>query len=603
MKTDKKTIENFLEKIRRTHFKLHKDYEKLFWISYMGDQSVDNKKNKSLEKRDEFFSDLKIKEKVDLYLKNVKNKKQKESLLLWKNFFEINITPSNLMKLKKQISELEDKMVQKMAKRKEGYVDPYTKKFIKKSHVEMGMMIRTNDDEKIRKACFEANNKLAYTNIKEYIKFVSLLNEYANGMGYEDFYAFKIQQEEGMTKTEVFKIFDDIYEKTKYSFEKIKKIEKKNKGLRKAWNFGYLMSGDFTKLEDQYFPFDESLERWGKSFKGLGVDFAGGKIQLDLLDRKGKYANGFCHWPDLVHYKNNKRIPGSSNFTCNVVYGQVGAAVQGYNTLFHEGGHSAHLLNSTEKDTCINSEYPPMSTAWAETQSMFMDTIFSTYEWKSRYAKNKDGEIYPLDLFEKKVNKLNIITPTSLNMIIAVCKFEKEIYESKNLTEEKVIKIAKKIFKKYTDLSGNSLWLLNVPHIYSWTSCCAYQGYGLADIALHQWREYFKNKYGHIVDNPNIGKEMKKVWKLGAKISFKEFVKKATGKDLSAEHWIKNHTKNTKDIITEAKESAKKLKSVRKVKKVNFNADIKMVSGKEIICTNRNSFEHMAQSYSDWLNK
>jgi len=603
MKAEKKTIEDFLEKLRITNFKLHKKYEDLFWISYMGDQSVDNKKTEAEKEKDAFFSDTDIKQKIDNYLELVKDEKQKESLMFWKNFFDTNITPKSLLNLKNNISKLEDKMVQKTVRRREGYIDPYTNKFIKKSYLEVSMMIRTHDDEKIRKACFDANNELAHTNIKDYIKFVSSLNEYAKGMGYDDFYAFKIFQEEGMTKDELFKIFDDIYEKTKYSFEDVRKLEKKKRGLRNPWNFSYMMSGDFTKEEDQYFPFDCALDRWGKSFKGLGIDFDGGKLQLDLLDRKGKYQNGFCHWPDLVYYKNGKKVPGASNFTCNVVYGQVGSAVQGYVTLFHEGGHSAHLLNSTQKETCLNSEYPPMSTAWAETQSMFIDTIFSSYEWKSRYAKNKEGKVYPIDLFEKKVEKLNIITPTSLNMIIAVCKFEKEIYETKDLTEEKVIKIAKKVFKKYTDFSGGSLWLLNVPHIYSWSSACSYHGYGLADIALNQWRDYFKNKYGYIVDNPNVGKEMKKVWQLGSRKTFKEFVLDVTGKKLSAKSWIKNHTKETKTIITEAKKSAKSLEKIRKVKKVNFNADIKMVSGKEIICTNKNSFEQMAQSYSDWLNK
>ena len=121
-----------------------------------------------------------------------------------------------------------------------------------------------------------------------------------------------------------------------------------------------------------------------------------------------------------------------------------------------------------------------MSTAWAETQSMFLDTVFSSLEWETRYARNKYGEPYPIDLFERRAKKLYPLWPLGMRGIMYVMNFEKEIYEAKNLTEEKVKAIARKIFKKYMDMSEDSLSILNVPHIYSWESIASYHGYGLA---------------------------------------------------------------------------------------------------------------------------
>jgi oligoendopeptidase F len=494
-------------------------------------------------------------------------------------------------------------MAQNVANRKEGYIDPYTNKFVETSYLKMANMQRTHNDEKIRKACFEAREKLSETNLDNYIQYVGLLNQYASDLGYEDFYAFKIQQEEGMTKQQLFKIFDDIYEKTKYALKDVREIEKTMKGLRKPWNFSYMMSGDFTKEEDRYYPFDQALSRWGRSFTGMGIDFEKGKLKLDLMDRKGKYANGFCHWPLLVHYKDNVRVPAESNFTCNVVYGQVGSAKEGYVTLFHEGGHAVHMLNITEKDTCLNHEYPPMSTAWAETQSMFLDTVFSSYEWTNRYAKNEKGEDYPFELYKRKVEKLNILRPLSLMGIIAMSEFEKTVYETKNLTKTKLIKIAETIGNKYFDYSTKTRWILNVPHIYSWSSACSYHGYGLADIAVFQWREYFNKKYGYITDNPKVGEEMKKVWQQGAKKTFDEFVKEATGQKLSATAWIYNHTKSVKEILNEAKKTTEKMGKIPQVNKTKFTAGIKMVDGKKTIATNAKSFEEMADRYGKWLNR
>jgi oligoendopeptidase F len=506
--------------------------------------------------------------------------------------------------LKDKINKLESALLKKRAERVEGYIDPYTKKFITASSVKMNIMISTNSDEKLRKACFLAREKLAEGSISEYIEIVGLRNKYAQILGYDDFYSYKVLREDGMEKQELFNILNEIYKKTKYAMKDVRKLEKSAVGLRKPWNFGYMMSGDFTKEEDQFFQFDEALLRWGKSFSALGIDYKGGTLQLDLLDRKGKWNNGFCHWPDLVYYKNGKLQPGSSNFTCNVVFGQVGSGYNGINTLFHEGGHAAHLLNTKQQDVCLNSEYAPMSMSWAETQSMFIDSLLGDVEWRTRYALNSKGEPYSFELFERKNKKLHIIRPLGLNSIIFVSNFEKKIYETKNLTSEKVKAIAKKTFHKYFDRSEDSLLALNVPHIYSWESSGSYHGYALAELAVEQWREYFYKKYGYIIDNPHVGKEMAKVWALGSAKTFNEFVVLATGKKLSANAMIKYLTASIDKIISRGRMRIKKLKEIKPyIGTINLNAKIKMVTGKKIIASNAKSFEEMDQKYKKWLRK
>lgn len=597
------TASKFLDFLNKKYFNLHKKYEDLFWLSYMGDHSVDKRKDQALKERDEFRADSKLFEQVKKFLKTAKGKERKR-LKAWELFFSRYLTPPEALEIKNKIAELESKIMQKRAKRFEGYIDPKTKKFVKASENEMRMMLRTHPDERVRKASFYALEKLTETCLKEYVELAGLLNQYAKALGFEDFYAYKVFTEEGMTKRELFRIFDQIFEKTKYAFRDIRQLEQKMPGLRKPWNFNYMMSGDFTKEEDQYFQFEDAIIRWGRSFSALGIKYRGGELKLDLLDRQGKWNNGFCHWPKLVYYKGGKRFTGSSNFTCNVVFGQVGSGMQGIHTLFHEGGHAAHLLNATETEVCLNHEYPPASTAWAETQSMFLDTLFSSIEWRTRYAKNKEGRAYPLELFERKLKKVHILSPLSMMSIMFVMNFEKEIYETKNLNAEKVKQIAKKVYRKYFDRSEDSLSILNVPHIYSWESICSYHGYGLAELSLSQWREYFYQKYGYIVDNPNVGREMTKVWQLTASKTYKELVKLATKKDLSPASYIKNITAGLDRILFKARKKIDRMKKVPiSVGKVNLDAKISLWHGQQKICDNKKSFEDMAEKYKIWLYK
>lgn len=72
-------------------------------------------------------------------------------------------------------------------------------------------------------------------------------------------------------------------------------------------------------------------------------------MNLDLLDRKNKYSNGFCHWPVPAWKKpDGEWCPSQTNFTSLADPCAVGSGLTALTTLMHEAGKLGdqyHLYN------------------------------------------------------------------------------------------------------------------------------------------------------------------------------------------------------------------------------------------------------------------
>lgn len=220
-----KEISQFLDYLNETYAKLHLNYETYFWRSYMGDHSVDEKMKKSLAARDAFRADRNLADQVKGYMKSA-SVANKERLGFWNLFFSKYQMPETVLDIKKQIDELESKIHQGHTTRKEGYIDPISGNFVKASKNKLSAMVRTEKDIELRKAAFFAGEKLAAEFVGEYVELVNLRNNFAQTLGFEDFYAYKLETEEGMKKEDLFRLFDEIYDKTKYAYADVRELEK-----------------------------------------------------------------------------------------------------------------------------------------------------------------------------------------------------------------------------------------------------------------------------------------------------------------------------------------------------------------------------------------
>ena len=329
--------------------------------------------------------------------------------------------------------------------------------------------IRSAADESVRKSCWEATRRVGPFLLENgFPKIIAERNRFARTLGFVDFYDMKVTQAEGFSKARCFEMLDGLETATRPILDAALAKLKADKGedALKPWNISYALSGELSREMDPYFPFENAPEVWGRSFAAMGIRYRDTKMQLDLCDRKGKYPNGFCHWPIAPHKAQDGTWNASqANFTSLATPDEVGSGNTALTTLMHEGGHAAHFANIEQGSPLFSQERAPFSVSLAETQSMFLDSLCGDAAWLGRYAKDRSGSPIPWDLLERSIREKHPFEVFMLRGMIAVPYFEKALYEldEADLTAENIERIADEIEHKIQGgLAARPL--LSVPH-------------------------------------------------------------------------------------------------------------------------------------------
>ena len=422
----------------------------------------------------------------------------------------------------------------------------------------------------------------------------------------------KVTQAEGFSKARCFEMLDGLEVATRPILDAALAKLKADKGedALKPWNISYALSGELSREMDPYFPFENAPEVWGRSFAAMGIRYRDTKMQLDLCDRKGKYPNGFCHWPIAPHKAQDGTWNASqANFTSLATPDEVGSGNTALTTLMHEGGHAAHFANIEQGSPLFSQERAPFSVSLAETQSMFLDSLCGDAAWLGRYAKDRSGSPFPWDLLERSIREKHPFEVFMLRGMIAVPYFEKALYEldEAELTAENIERIADEIEHKIQGgLAARPL--LSVPHITSDESSCYYHGYVFAEMAVHQTRAHFLGKYGVIVDNPEIGPEMlRSYWLAGSgEPGFLKMVQDLTGKPLGHDAWVAELSKPTEDVVRDEKEEyAKAVNAGAYAGEVDLGMHAVLVHGDEVISDSKveDGYAAACAKFKKWVNE
>ncbi|MFQ1875096.1 M3 family metallopeptidase [Aeromonas veronii] len=439
-----------------------------------------------------------------------------------------------------------------------------------------------------------------------FLEVVAIRNRFACAMGYRDYFDYKVRKNEQMSPEQLFAILDDFIARTDARLQQslVELKAAKGEAALLPHNLRYSVSGDVTRQLDPYVPFSRALRDWVESFRRLGIQYRGATLTLDLLTREGKYENGFCHGPVPSFFQQGEWVPAVVNFTSLADPAQVGSGWSGLNTLFHEGGHAAHFANVTGNAPCFSQEFPPTSMAYAETQSMFCDSLLDDADWLKRYARNAAGEAVPDALIKEMIEARQPFRAFNERQIALVAYFERDLYamDEAERTPEAVLALARQWERKIVGVESPRP-LLAIPHLLNQESACAYHGYLLALMAVEQTRAYFLKRDGYLTDNPRIGPDLAAhYWGPGNGMSHDETLRSLTGEGFSAVPLAEACNLSADEAWQQAKACMAAAQQRPAAGEGSpLDAHIRVVHGAELIADNSESETRMLADFEAWI--
>ncbi len=598
---------NYLNQLNADYLQVHRRKEDLFWSTYMG-TSDDQAGFTAAEQAYKGFC-------ADPARLPVLREMQAEEADLrrglggWIAFFECNVIEDpGASALMDELVAAEADLFARRKGLKLTLLDEQGRQ-VPGSLPAASTALAASSDEAVRQSALAMFHTLEQWVIDNgYLDIVALRNRFARAMGYRDYFEYKVHKNEQMSPAQLFAILDDFIARTDARLHQSLAELKAAKGdaALLPHNLRYSVSGDVTRQLDPYVPFSRALKDWVESFRRLGIQYRGATLTLDLLTREGKYENGFCHGPVPSFWQEGEWVPAVVNFTSLANPAQVGSGWSGLNTLFHEGGHAAHFANVTGNAPCFSQEFPPTSMAYAETQSMFCDSLLDDADWLKRYARNAAGEPIPDALIQAMIEARQPFRAFNERQIALVAYFERDLYamaESER-TPAAVLALARRWERKILGVESPRP-LLAIPHLLNQESACAYHGYLLALMAVEQTRAYFLKRDGYLTDNPRIGPDLAAhYWGPGNGMTHDETLQSLTGEGFSAVPLAEECNRSAAEAWQQAQTCMAAARQRPPAGEgTPLDAHIRVVHGAELIADNSESEARMLADFEAWIRR
>lgn len=437
--------------------------------------------------------------------------KQLKDLL--KEFDEELNTGEALKELRKRENEI--------AKKFNSYVPKIDGKEVTKTEITKILQTETNPD--IRRKAYEARIKGGEMIAEDMIDFVKLRNKYAETKSFSSYFEYKLQETYDVEPEFLDKLIATVYTKAS---PKIKSIQNKKYselkeffglGKLEAFHYGLLLDTNPEKAVNKILA-DKNVEEISKkTYAGMGYDIdkmlKSGMLTLDLYPRKGKNTHGFCFG---VEIGKDSRI--LANLTSNVI---------SLDTLNHELGHCVYDLGISTDLPFLDRQ--PSSPAVTEAIAMMMGDIMK--------RENILSDIVKPDILKRFKASLSEDEAMFVSRSLLIIDFERELYKNPTQNPNELWHNMK-IKYLNRDEVVDAEWA-TIPHYLSHPAY--YQNYFRAALMKVQIYNYLKSVLGNITENKNTAEYMRKnIFSLGASVEEYELIERLTGKEFSADDFVKS---------------------------------------------------------------
>ena len=482
-------LQAFVNKVNEDYAKKHFSFEKQFWGTKMALKSTDETPystdllSSTKKEMEDLLADPNILADAKAHREAIGDDASPDLAktldIIIKTCGCYTMPTASAKSIREETSKVEGTLEKNRNEMKLGYTDPAdSSTFHEMSSVGLRNLLRTSPEESTRKAAYEGLRSIGPFVVENgFVEIVKLCNKLAHELGFVDYYDMTVTNAEGFGKDKLFEILDGLEEGTRPLMEEARKELAKRHGedALEPWNMSFKMAGSVIKQMDPYFPFGKAVENYARSYAAMKIDYKGATMNLDLLDRTHKYSNGFCHWPVPAWRKpDGEWVPSSTNFTSLADPAAVGSGLTALTTLMHEvrrllpcarclihfysfiqlyctngfvvltlfiiyhsllfyllistyiqAGHAAHFANIQQPSPLFSQERAPTSVAYAENQSMFLDSLVGDASWRAKYAKNLDGKSIPFDIIEEEIKSTHPFAVFGLRAMLSVSYFEK----------------------------------------------------------------------------------------------------------------------------------------------------------------------------------
>lgn len=394
------------------------------------------------------------------------------------------------------------------------------------SLAEILRILETEKDSVLRKKAYNAMIKRGDFLAEDIRKLVIERNNFAKNKGYSNYYDYMLQYEYNLNPEELDKLMDDIYNKTgslrdKFNNEMHSDL-KEIFGVDKLENHHYkwfskiVPSGELNAFIQKNI---DVVDLSKKIFKQMGYDIdeleKSGRLTLDLYPRDNKNSHGMC---SQIEAGQDVRILTNTNNT-----------IRGLTVLMHELGHAIYYLGISPELNYFNQNCA--SEAFDESIAYIAENII-------RNENALDGIIPKEEI--KKFKDSN--KKQALNFIMRMCKFtefERDMYKN---PEQDLALLWQEKSKKYGEIDSipDNYWATTVHYIMAPVYC---QNYIRAKLMEAQVYNHLRSVLGELYRNDETSEYLRKnIFSFGSELGEKELIKQLTGKELSADDFIKNYT-------------------------------------------------------------